>query len=363
LGGMIKHIDQVWAPLTRRSPKTWAPMRVTVQKKRDKAEDQYAQAEGRAHMVVFGATGAGKSTLLNAIAGFKKNALERDMFKADNSASAVTQRIHSEIVTYDRFKGQSWYMLTDVPGFDDPNRSNQQTCSDLMAYLQQPDTQAVHSMVLVANASEHRLRESLLQPLAMMERVMGRNMWDHMMVVLTHIEGTMKAPSETFEGGKTWLRTELERKIKKEFVETLCDKVESAQARWQDSRNMLFMFDSEVLKKPVSTYMELVPRTSSEFASARVVPDDILDNHACSSMYKLDGQHQDDRDHVIQYKNTKLAALFEYSVRQMEQFRECVNQRVENRTYLRIGDAVKKEVGKAMLDSGSQSGKTTKHGG
>lgn len=335
---VLKYLDQEWIPKTRKDPKLWKTVRIDVKTKLSNVEDQIRAAKGRAHIAVFGVTGAGKSSFLNALSGFRKDPLDRAMFETGGGKaelSAITQTIDSQRMAVDRCGKSVCYTLTDMPGFDDPDRDDEETCAQLVEHLHQPHVCCVHALVLVINLNEHRAKEGLLRPIEIMARQFGERMWDHMIIVLTHLDGAMPSQTAGYDGALRWLSDDLPRK-RIEWVEKLRSTFgDACEKRWVDRKAICFSIDSEVLRgerddfnHACKTYTEHVPAADAE--PKRVVKPHLL-QLIPDSVVK-----PSEKDKKLQWRNTDKAALFEHSMEQLHQLRASMSQRVSQEQFMSL---------------------------
>merc|ERR1719456_788684 len=95
------------------------------------------------HILVVGHVGAGKSAFLNALhnqmnSGTEETFTADPVFKSAGTAKSVTQEVHSKVFPVDHNGEQILLRLTDVPGFDDADRSDEYTIQQISTFLRQP---------------------------------------------------------------------------------------------------------------------------------------------------------------------------------------------------------------------------------
>lgn len=130
------------------------------------------------HLVVFGKMGVGKSTFLNAVAR------EPSQFAKGSGKDAVTQRCTSMSCNLDNIT----LTLTDVPGFGDPARTDDDTIKELHKHLKKRGNNEVHAMVFVEKYEEKRLAQIQLDFFNKLHVAFGNEFFDVLMIVLTHFK-------------------------------------------------------------------------------------------------------------------------------------------------------------------------------
>ena len=139
-------------------------------------------------MMVVGPTGVGKSTLLNSLMCPAKytNEYEDCFFKTDNSLASVTKNIN-------QITGP-WLRDTEAPGggsvvkvFDTPGLGDSDSSSDaatLEAIVDVINNDSVNALLLVFKATD-RFSSPIQKQLRTLEYILGPQLWDHVITVLT----------------------------------------------------------------------------------------------------------------------------------------------------------------------------------
>ncbi|ETN97545.1 hypothetical protein RFI_39984, partial [Reticulomyxa filosa] len=84
--------------------------------------------------------------------------------------------------------------LTDQPGEADSTGRDREHATNLVTYLR--GIEFIHAIVLVKNYQDARISETYQNMLKNLESMLGRDVWKHMIIVMTRVEGpkAKKAP-------------------------------------------------------------------------------------------------------------------------------------------------------------------------
>jgi len=136
-------------------------------------------------LVLYGPTGAGKSTLANRICGDTSQKCDKGPFKTSGSTKSETKEISKTFIP----KGRYDYAvsLTDQPGHSDTNGEDPQHANRLVEYLK--GIEYINAIVLVRNFQDPRLDTAYQNMLKNLETMLGRRMWEHVILVFMRVEG------------------------------------------------------------------------------------------------------------------------------------------------------------------------------
>jgi len=131
-----------------------------------------------------------------------------------------------------------------VPGFGDPLvHGDAKTIQVLLMHLQKREYQTVHAVVLVEKFSESRFSMQQITFLTEMERAFGDQLWDTLMIVLTHFP---YPPVDDEKSAAVQCQTMVDEK-KVTWRRTLGSHFAGARHRLAGNKNMLFCVDSQAL--------------------------------------------------------------------------------------------------------------------
>ena len=167
-------------------------------------------------MMVTGPTGVGKSSLLNALLCPAKLTIDNEdcHFKTDNSFASVTKSVQ-------QFRGPwlgdmqaSEVEVFDTPGLGDTDTSND--AATLQLIVDVINNNSVNAILLVFKATD-RFSNHIQKQLRTLEYILGSQLWDHVITVLTfwgfgtdditeRIRNCIKEKKETFDLGSILLK-------------------------------------------------------------------------------------------------------------------------------------------------------------
>ena len=175
-------------------------------------------------MMVVGPTGVGKSTLLNSLLCPAKWTTEYEdcIFKTDNSLSSVTKNITGITAPWLGDTQSSVIPLVkvfDTPGLGDSDSSSDATT--LESIVDVINNHSVNAFLLVFKATD-RFNYHIQKQLRTLEYILGSQLWDHAITVLTfwgfgtddiqeRIENCIKERKATFDGDIQRTRDHCER--------------------------------------------------------------------------------------------------------------------------------------------------------
>ncbi|ETN97546.1 hypothetical protein RFI_39983, partial [Reticulomyxa filosa] len=143
-------------------------------------------------IVLYSPTGEGKSLLGNRITGDKSGEGLEGPFAPSDSVESKTQEIKKIFIDKGLYKYP--VSLTDQPGEADSTGRDREHATNLVTYLR--GIEFIHAIVLVKNYQDARISETYQNMLKNLESMLGRDVWKHMIIVMTRVEGpkAKKAP-------------------------------------------------------------------------------------------------------------------------------------------------------------------------
>jgi len=252
LAHMFKFLDKTWRNKTQNNSRLWTAQYITVKRKESDEDTIKRRAMMNPHIVVVGRMGVGKSKFLNAFAAGKKDNYGGELFGSGIAKSAggaesmdsVTKDVVSKTVQLDYQNDQRAYILTDVPGFGDPLvHGDAKTIQVLLMHLQKREYQTVHAVVLVEKFNESRFSMQQISFLEEMERAFGDQLWDTLMIVLTHFPYPQVDDEKS---AAVRCQTMVDEK-KIAWRSTLGSHFAGARRKLAGNKNMLFCVDSQAL--------------------------------------------------------------------------------------------------------------------
>lgn len=144
--------------------------------------------ESIVRVVLFSPTGHGKSTLANRICGdISEDANE--ILKTSDLAEPCTATISHRVVKW----GHRRICVVDTPGWDESPDADRKHANNLVSYLR--GAMFVHGIAIVKNQST-RFSASDVQMLQRLEAIIGDDLWQHIVLVMTHVEGKGGRPAK-----------------------------------------------------------------------------------------------------------------------------------------------------------------------
>ncbi|ETO07737.1 AIG1 family protein [Reticulomyxa filosa] len=136
-------------------------------------------------IVLYSPTGEGKSLLGNRIAGDNSEEGLEGPFVPSDSVESKTQEIKKVFIRKGIYKYP--VSLTDQPGESDSTGRDREHATNLVSYLK--GIEYIHAVVLVKNYQDVRVSDAYQSMLKNLEAMLGRNVWKHMVIVMTRVEG------------------------------------------------------------------------------------------------------------------------------------------------------------------------------
>jgi GTP-binding protein EngB required for normal cell division len=195
------------------------------------------------HLIVVGEMGAGKSTLLNAVYGGKKAASGALHFNMSDRANSCTQKPQTECEEILHPSGPLKLRLTDVPGFADRSKKNDETMNALIKHLRANSAIFAHGMVVAHDYNQPRLSEATVQSIKSLDNVFGDRFWDYLHVVFTKFDLPRGVDEDSVERKADELKTTKCADWKKALFAVF----PQAARKWGDGYNMFFFVNSKAL--------------------------------------------------------------------------------------------------------------------
>eukprot|EP01084_Bolivina_argentea_P194638 333984_1 len=173
----------------------------------EKAISQYENAINDFNtkfIVIIGNTGDGKSTLCNRLYNDKSEYGNNGPFKVSHNAKSQTKNVKHIVDTLNK------YVIVDTPGINDSEQKDDHHINDLVNYLY--GCGGVNAFILVRNGTNIRFDSNFQKMLSQYEGFFGDKFWNHLIIVLTRIEG--KERKRFMENRKD---KELQNSINKKF--------------------------------------------------------------------------------------------------------------------------------------------------
>ena len=144
------------------------------------------KAENPYRVIVMGKTGAGKSSVLNSLIG-------KDYFKVGDSILSETKEVKT---IRGKFKGRHSspdIVFIDTPGFFDSSSRDNKIIAKIALSLHEIND-GINLVLFCFPAYEIRLDSSMQASWRFLKLIMGKAVYDHVMIVLTH--GSRLEPQE-----------------------------------------------------------------------------------------------------------------------------------------------------------------------
>ena len=155
-------------------------------KEEEKAISQYDKAandNNTKFMVILGNTGDGKSTLCNRLNDDKSEYGDKGPFLVSDDAKSQTKKVKH--IEYHKYNTK--YIIVDTPGINDSEQNDDSHINDLVNYLY--GCGGVNAFILVRNGTNIRFDANFQKMLNQYQDYFGQKFWNHLIIVLTRIEG------------------------------------------------------------------------------------------------------------------------------------------------------------------------------
>jgi len=143
---------------------------------------------------------------------------DKGPFKASDNVKSETNKISKTFIP----KGRYDYAvsLTDQPGTADTTGIDRQHANNLVEYLR--GIEYINAIVLVKNYHNSRLDMEYQNMLKNLEMMLGREMWKHIIIVFTKVEGRVNNIKDHVEKFVTYLREIMNLTPEEAPISTIC---------------------------------------------------------------------------------------------------------------------------------------------
>jgi GTP-binding protein EngB required for normal cell division len=195
------------------------------------------------HIVVLGEMGAGKSTLLNAVLARRKLTLGGNAFQMSDKAKSCTQKPQTECEVMN-FNGKRLNLrLTDVPGFADRTKKNEEIMGSLVKHLSESNIVFANTVIIAHDYNQPRLSQGTVQCIKCLEKVFGDKFWNFLCIVFTKFD----LPRGVDQGSVEKETEELKSRKCQDWKRALYASFPEAASKWGDASNMFFFVSSQAV--------------------------------------------------------------------------------------------------------------------
>merc|ERR1712151_652613 len=156
------------------------------------------------------------------------------------------------------------FILTDVPGFGDPKRSDDDIARAMMDHIK---SDRIHAIILVEQFGQMRFEDKHHNALTLLEQKFGDQLYNLMVLVLTHFPCPSQKPDGSLISDEDEMHTEANRLAEEanlKWRKEICERSSTARRMWGETKNMFFCVDSLSVHQKHEDLDDIIAKNSGD---------------------------------------------------------------------------------------------------